>query len=38
VADCDDRSLVCVERFFQCFARGNVEMVSRLVKNQNVDS
>src|SRR5947209_8293466 len=32
VADRDDRALICVERFFQGFARGNIKVVRRLVK------
>src|SRR5712691_11649020 len=36
VTDCDDRSFKGVERFFQGFARGNVEMISRLVEHEHV--
>src|SRR5437870_3605173 len=38
VADRDYRALVGVQRFFQCFARRNVEMVCRLVEHEHVDS
>src|SRR5712692_4077290 len=36
VTDRDDRSFKRVERFFQRFARRNVEMICRLVEHQNV--
>ena len=36
VANRDDRSFVSLERFFQRFARRDVQMISRLVQHQHV--
>src|SRR5438067_12322655 len=38
VADCDDRAVVRVERLFQSLARWDVEVICRLVEDEDVDA
>ena len=38
VADCYNRAFISLERFFERFARRNIEMIRGLVEHQDIDA